>query len=72
MNDFKATAPTMHYFDKYKADPKDHLLSMAKMQGSVPQTCLLGGVAVMCIITMGEDPCHGCEGPRDVCKGRPK
>jgi len=60
----------VHYFDQDKADTDDHLLNMAKMQGYVPQTCLLGGVTVMGLINEQIDPCTGCSCDRDKCKGR--
>lgn len=61
-----------HYFDQEKADAGDFMLGMATMQGYVPMTCLLGGPVVMGEVNAGRDPCAGCEGPRDKCKGRPK
>ena len=61
-----------HYFSQESADADDMLLGMAKMQGYVPQTCLLGGMVVMGEVNGGRNPCHGCEGPRDKCKGRPR
>lgn len=61
-----------HYFDKDRADDSDFGLSMAKMQGYVPQTCLLGGRVVMSEVNAGKDPCAGCNGPREKCHGRPK
>jgi hypothetical protein len=61
-----------HYFDDGKADEKDFQLAMAIEHGYVPKTCLLGGLVVMSEIANRRDPCAGCEGPREVCKGRPK
>lgn len=61
-----------HYFDQTEADADDMQLGMAKMQGYVPETCLLGGAIVMAEVTDGENPCWGCEGPRNKCKGKPK
>lgn len=61
-----------HYFEQDKADEDDFQLVMAKMQGYVPKTCLLGGVVVMTDIDNGKCPCCGCEGPRDKCLGKPK
>lgn len=61
-----------HYFDQEEADTDDMLLNMAKGQGYVPQTCLLGGMTVMAEIRAGRDPCAGCEGPRKKCYGRMK
>ena len=60
----------LHYFEQNKADLDDIHLQMAKGQGYVPVTCLLGGIIVMAMVTKGEDPCAGCAGPRDKCKGR--
>lgn len=64
--------PPLHYFDLDEADPKDGLLRMAKDQGYVPKTCLLGGMIVMGMIQSQRDPCAGCAGPREKCDGRPK
>lgn len=63
---------TVHYFDQDSADPNDMLLQMAIGQGYVPPTCLLAGKIVMALTKDGRDPCRGCEGPREKCKGRPK
>ena len=62
----------LHYFDDSEADPNDMQLGMAKMQGYVPKTCLLGGAVVMDEVNNGRDPCAGCNGPREKCHGRPK
>ena len=59
-----------HYFDLTEAPALDILLGMAKKQGYVPQTCLLGGHVVMGLVNQGDDPCKGCQGPREICKGR--
>lgn len=59
----------LHYFNQSKADEDDIQLKMAKMQGYVPQTCLLGGIVVMGEINQGNNPCFGCEGPREKCGG---
>ena len=59
-----------HYFDQDKADSDEMILYMAKIQGYVPQTCLLGGPIVMGVVNRGEDPCKGCQGPREKCHGR--
>lgn len=59
-----------HYFDKEKANENDIFLSMAIQQGYVPKTCLLGGQIVMGVVNAGDDPCKGCEGPREKCDGR--
>ncbi len=61
-----------HYFEQNEADKDDMQLGMAKMQGYVPLKCLLGGLLVMCEVGAGNDPCDGCEGPRDKCNGRGK
>ena len=61
-----------HYFDQKTAPDTDALLGMAKMQGYVPNQCLLAGFVVMSEINLAKDPCAGCNGPRDVCKGRAK
>lgn len=61
-----------HYFGQDKADDDDIQLKMAIMQGYVPATCLLGGSIVMGHIYESADPCKGCEGPREKCKGRAK
>lgn len=61
-----------HYFSQVAADTDDHLLEMAKMQGYVPLTCLLGGPVIMAEVTASRNPCSGCEGPRERCHGKPK
>ena len=61
-----------HYFDQNEADIDDIQLGMAKIQGYVPQKCLLGGVIVMSEINAGRSPCWGCNGPREKCDGKPK
>jgi hypothetical protein len=61
-----------HYFNQEKADSDDHLLNMAKMQGYVSQTCLLGGQTVMGLINSGENPCVGCNCDRNKCRGNVK
>ena len=62
----------LHYFDQTEADPSDMLLNMSKAQGYVPNTCLLGGATVWNEVRRGVDPCAGCNGPRETCKGRAK
>jgi len=62
----------IHYFGQDKADADDMQLDMAKMQFYVPQNCLLGGMVVMGEVQRGENPCNGCNGPRDKCNGKPK
>ena len=61
-----------HYFSQEAADSDDWLLGMAKMQGYIPKSCLLGGEVVMLEIGEGRNPCWGCEGPRDKCHSQPK
>lgn len=59
-----------HYFTQDKADEDDLILNMAKRQGYIPNTCLLGGQLVWHLSTAGKDPCKGCACPRDKCHGR--
>jgi len=59
-----------HYFEQDEVDKDDMALGMAKMQGYVPQTCLLGGMVVMGLVNKRKDPCKGCHGPREKCYGR--
>ena len=61
-----------HYFNQDVPDSDDMMLEMSKRQGYVPQGCLLGGPVVFAVAGEGKDPCKGCEGPRDKCKGRMK
>lgn len=61
-----------HYFEQDKPDADDMWLDMAKGQGYVPKTCLLGGQVVMSEVSASRDPCAGCNGPREKCGGRPK
>jgi hypothetical protein len=61
-----------HYFNQESADKDDAMLGMAKMQGYVPKTCLLGGFVVMAETNHGRNPCWGCAGPRDRCHGKPQ
>ena len=61
-----------HYFDQEKAATGDMQLSMAIVQGYVPTGCLLGGATVMSEVMLGNNPCWGCEGPREKCGGQPK
>lgn len=61
-----------HYFDQPAADQDDTMLGIAKVQGYVPKTCLLGGMVVMLEVNGGRDPCAGCNGPREKCHGRSK
>ncbi len=60
----------LHYFNQEKSDPDDIQLKMAIRQGYVPSTCLLNGRVIWTEITEGRDPCAGCKGPREQCKGR--
>ena len=60
----------VHYFNQDEADADDHALGMAKMQGYVPKSCLLGGATVMAAVKEVVSPCSGCEGPREKCKGK--
>ena len=60
-----------HYFEQETADSDDMMLSMAKMQGYVPQGCLLGGMVVMAETQDGKSACWGCNGPREKCGGEP-
>ena len=62
----------LHYFEQDEADSSDMMLGMAKMQGYIPQTCLLNGIVVMNEVKNGRNPCWGCEGPREKCNGKPK
>jgi hypothetical protein len=61
-----------HYFEQEQADSDDIQLKMAREQGYVPMTCLLGGIVVMDEIRNGRDACAGCEAPRGKCHGRQK
>ena len=58
-----------HYFNQENPDSDDMLLKMASLQGYVPKACLLGGQTVMGLVSEGMNPCKGCEGPREKCKG---
>ena len=60
----------VNYFNQSEADKDDHLLNMAKMQGYVPQTCLLGGNTVMGLINQAKLPCEGCNCDRNKCNGK--
>ena len=62
----------LHYFNQTSSDDDDHQLGMAKRQGYVPETCLLGGILVMAEVSAGHNPCWGCNGPRETCHGKPK
>uniref|UniRef100_A0A6M3LVN1 Uncharacterized protein n=1 Tax=viral metagenome TaxID=1070528 RepID=A0A6M3LVN1_9ZZZZ len=60
-----------HYFEQTKADEDDFMLEMAKQQGYVPKSCLLGGMVVMALTREGKSPCSGCNCDRKKCEGRP-
>ncbi len=60
-----------HYFEQDEADQDDIQLQMARSQGYVPRTCLLGGIVVMDEIQNARHPCDGCAGPRERCHGKP-
>ena len=60
------------YFQQEAADADDMMLGMAKIQGYVPQGCLLGGMVVMAEVQSGKSPCDGCNCPRSLCGGKPK
>lgn len=61
----------LHYFAQEKADDDDSMLKMCISQGYVPPTCLLAGQLVWGLINESKDPCQGCTGSREKCKGRP-
>jgi hypothetical protein len=64
-----------HYFEiGGEAEAKADLMlqELCVRQGYVPKTCLLAGPIVWGVVQRGEDPCLGCEGPRERCHGRPK
>jgi len=61
-----------HYFHQEKPDEDDIKLKLVIQQGYVPKTCLLSGRLVWHLVMDGEDPCKGCEGPRERCLGRSK
>lgn len=61
-----------HYFDQVSADTDDVQLELAKGQGYVPQTCLLGGMVVMAEVNVGRSACAGCNCLRSKCQGKPK
>lgn len=63
-------AIVLNYFDMDER-PFDAMLGMAIGQGYVPPTCLLAGSVVMDEMNAARDPCAGCSGPRERCKGRP-
>jgi len=59
----------LHYFEQSQSDDDDIQLEMSKAQGYVPQRCLLGGMVIMQEIESGNNPCDGCNGPREKCGG---
>ncbi len=59
-----------HYFEQDASDSDDIHLMMAKNQGYVPKTCLLGGIVVMDEIQNARHPCDGCACPREKCHGK--
>ncbi len=59
-----------HYFNQEQPDEDDLMLELAIRQGYVPKGCLLGSPIDMGVVNAGDDPCKGCEGPRDKCGGR--
>ena len=61
-----------HYFKQDKPDDDDVLLKVAIDQSYVPKTCLLGGLAVIFTVNIGDNPCWGCKGPRNRCHGKPE
>lgn len=60
------------YFLQEAADADDLKLAAAIKEGKVPSSCLLGGPVVMLAVAAGRDPCSGCNGLRERCKGREK
>ena len=59
-----------NYFSQDAPDPDDMFSLMARQPGYVPTGCLLGGAVAMGLVMDGKDPCTGCAGPREKCKGR--
>ena len=62
----------LNYFNQDKPDQDDFMLEAAKGQGYVPSGCLLGGQVVMMLVARSDDPCDGCNCPREKCGGRPR
>lgn len=64
----------VHYFDQSKPDADDVFLAVEIRAGTVPETCLLGGIVVGSLKVARPDkkPCASCDGPRDRCKGAPR
>ena len=56
---------------KSEAEP-DLMRELCIEQGYVPPTCQLAGPVVYMLVSMGEDPCAGCNNDRAICHGRPK
>jgi hypothetical protein len=49
----------------------DAVLDMCKKQGYVPKDCKLDGELVWLLVSMGKNPCVGCNMDRSIC-GVPK
>lgn len=62
----------LNYFMQKEADSDDLMLTAAIKNGYVPETCLLCGSVVIAERLDGNDPCAGCNGPREKCNGRPR
>ena len=64
--------PKPHYFHQTEADADDHRLTELKVEGVVPDGCLLGGEVVAKLAGREQnDPCAWCVCPeRDRCGGR--
>lgn len=62
------------YFNQPAADLDDHQLKEMIAAGTVPETCLWGGLLVQHVAQeMKDDPCAWCPCPkRQVCGGRPQ
>jgi hypothetical protein len=58
------------YVNNGIADADDHQLISAINSEYVPDTCLLNGYIVLYEKYIGNDPCDGCNIPREKCKGR--
>jgi hypothetical protein len=59
-----------HYFDQDRPDSDDIMLRLCVEQGYVPRGCLLGGQIVWGLVNQRADPCRGCAGSREKCRGR--
>lgn len=62
----------LHYFDQVAPDSDDKPAAQARALGSVPATCLLGGVLLTQFSLVKRNPCETCNGPRERCKGTVK